>query len=58
MLDSFTNMINLLFLDAIIFVDSNSQVLEPFELHGGVCQGSTLAPCVLIIVAETLIIAK
>lgn len=51
--DSFINMIGLLFQDAIVFVDINNQVLEPFEFHRGVCQGCPIAPYVFMIVVET-----
>lgn len=39
MLNSFINMIKLLFQVVNVFVNINNQVIEPFELHKGVLQG-------------------
>jgi hypothetical protein len=49
MSSTYIKMIVMLFRDAIIFVNINNQVLEPFELYGGFCQGCPLTPDLFII---------
>ena len=50
----FMKMIRMSFHDAMVFVNLNNRVTEPFGLHRGVCQGCPLAPYLFILTAESL----